>query len=36
MPDNWEDQIATLKARRGEASDVRLEIHWNLQKRGPR
>ena len=35
-PENWEDQIAKLKALLGEGGDVRLEIHWSLQKRGPR
>jgi hypothetical protein len=35
-PGNWEEQIAKLKALLGEGGDVRLEIHWSLQKRGPR
>ena len=36
-PDNWEDQIAKLKALlRRRVGDVRLEIHWSLQKKGPR
>ena len=35
-PDNWEDQIAKLKALLGEGGDVRLELHWSLQKKGPR
>ena len=34
--DLTEEQIAKLKALLGEGGDVRLEIHWSLQKRGPR
>ena len=32
--DTWEDQVAKLKALLGEG-DVRLDIHWTLQRKGP-
>jgi hypothetical protein len=36
-PGTWEAQVARLKALLGEGNgDVRLEIHWSLQKKGPR
>ena len=36
-PGNWEAQVARLKALLGDGDgDVRLEIHWSLQKKGPR
>ena len=34
-PGTWEAQIAKLKALMGDG-DVRLEIRWSLQKKGPR
>ena len=36
-PGDWEDQIAKLKALLSDGDgDVRLDIDWSLQKKGPR